>query len=330
MKRHYLFFSFIMGLLLLLGCEDSIQKETLLEQSDVDHQPLIFVKGETFTLQKNKKDTLDVALVDMEVIEGRNEYDTKTFDTVVKFTLDATNLTDEPIKFDSSFMKFYGKNEEPLDYYQVSGLDLDTSLSSEITIAPGRHGKIRFYIGIIEGDTLHIAINHLDQTTPFATLDVTKQTNTVFKEPTPSATYLEEISYNDPFFITPVGLDDEALLENRIKSIVITDERNEFVESIEPSQISQTVAIITIESKNIGTEASYVYTNLIAYDKFGYPAKAYNLITEHDELPYLEPNQVGLHDIVIGLNTEPVFDLEIREENSPNRSASKIFKYRGE
>ncbi len=299
-------------------------------QSDKPISLQTFNQKEVFTIQKDNVDALDVALIEMSVVEGRNEYDTQTFDTVVKLTLDATNLTDEPILFDSTFLNFYGLNEEPLNYYQVSGLDLDFSLPSETTIAPGRHGKIRFYIGIVEGDTLQIHIKHLDQTAPFATLDVTQTTETAFNAPTSSASYLEEITYNDSFFITPIGLDDEARFENKIKSVVITDERNEFVEENVPSQISETVAIITIESKNIGTEASYVYTHVMAYDKFGYPAKSYELMTEHKKLPYLEPNEVGLYDIVIGLDSEPIFDLEIKEENLPNQYASKIFKYRGQ
>lgn len=323
-KRHRLLVMVTL-LCFISGCSTAETEDDITTNAtQISIGKTIIPLGQTFKLNHNEKDVLEIAVTDVSLTDARNEFN-EAVENVAIVTIEAINISDEVVSLDESYFHFYDETGKKLDLYPMSGYFLDLEYSSNTRIAPDRRSTIKINVGITTGDSLTIEVIHIAEDEPFATIDTKTVVKTIFESPLVSASYLEELELGTPF--TLLSLFGEKIFEANIKSITLTDKRNEYMESEFPNRAAETVAIITIEGKNIGTNKEALSdTHFLIYDETGALANAYPLITTNKSLDWVEPGEKGLIDIVIGVKTGSSFDIEVRDIGFDAKSFA-IFQY---
>ena len=309
----------------IIGCSTTeTDDDVTTNGAQVPIEKTIIPLGQTFKLSHDEKDVLEIAVTDVTLTDARNEFN-EAVENVAIVTIEAINISDEVVSLDESYFHFYDETGKKLNLYPMSGYFLDLEFPSHTRIAPGRRSTIKINVGITTGDSLKIDVAHISKDEPFATIDTKTVVETIFQSPLVTASYLEELELGTPF--TLLSLFGEKIFEANIKSITLTDERNEYMESEFPDRAAETVAIITIEGENIGTNKEALSdTHFLIYDEAGALADSYPLITANKSVEWVEPDQKALIDIVIGVKTGSTFDIEVRDVGFDAKTFA-IFKY---
>lgn len=314
----------------IIGCSTTeTEEEVTINGTPIEEKTTIgkitIPLGQTFKLIHDEKEVLEIAVTDVTLTDARNEFN-EAVDNVAIVTIEAINISDEVVLLNEYYFHFYDETGKRLDLYPMSGYDLDLEFSSYAAIAPGRRRTIKINVGITTGDILKIDVAHNTEDEPFATIDTETVVETIFESSLVTASYLDELELGTPF--TVLAQFSEEPFEINIKSIALTDERNEYMESEMPDRAVETVAIITIEGKNIGTKREALCdSNFLIYDETGNGVTLYPLITTNKSVEWVEPGQTALIDIVIDIKTGSNFDIEVRDKVT-NTKTFAIYKYR--